>query len=249
MGLKAHPVPGKQKSIALCAAFIDGARASMPPDEWAMLRGNVFYGVKAGNTEAWQRALNQAQGHGVPFYVIDNSYFDPTRGTYFRVTRNGLQHTGIGDTDGTRFNAVGLPITPWRDWDLGGHVLVVEQSEDHMLRMVGEPRWLRINIERFRSAGFTAFRVRKWSPDKPETQKTLAEDLVGAKIVLTHTSAAAIMAVLAGVPACCSPKCAAFGTTNFPEENRRRWAGVLADNQFTMDELKDGTAWRKVISR
>lgn len=238
MVLKLHPVPGKTKSKMLCEAFAAGA----PRDAV----GNVFYGVKAGNSAAWQQALFRAEKFGEPFFVIDNSYFDPTRGTQFRVTRNGLQHTGLGETDGTRFSAVGLPIVPWRNWYRGGHVLVVEQSEDHMVRMVGEPHWLRDNVERLAERGLKPFKWRRWTADKPNAQMTLAEDLAGAQVVLTHTSAAAVMAVLAGVPACCSPKCAAFGMTNIPDETRRRWAGVLADNQFTIDELKDGTAWKKV---
>lgn len=238
MALKARPVPGKMKSAMLCDAFIAGA----PRDA----EGSVFYGVKAGNFKAWQQALNRAEKFGVPFYTIDNSYFDPTRGTHFRVVRNGLQHTGLGETDGQRFDAIGLPLAPWRKWEDGGHVLVIEQSEDHMVRMVGEPRWLRVNIARFAARGLGPFKWRHWTADKPKAQATLAADLAGAQIVLTHTSAAAVMAVLAGVPACCSPKCAAFGMTYIPDENRRCWAGVLADNQFTIEELKDGTAWRKL---
>jgi hypothetical protein len=246
MGLKARPVPGKTKSATLCEAFIEGAKASMSAAAWDKEEGNVFYGVKAGNSDAWQRALFRAEKFGVPFYTIDNSYFDPTRGTHFRVVRNGLQHTGFGETDGKRFAAIGLPLAPWRDWHVGGHVLVVEQSEDHMVRMVGEPRWLRTNVERFTANGLGPFKWRRWTADKPKAQATLADDLAGAQVVLTHTSAAAVMAVLAGVPACCSSKCAAFGMTHIADAARLNWAGVLADNQFTIDELKDGTAWRKL---
>jgi hypothetical protein len=48
-----------------------------------------------------------------------------------------------------------------------------------------------------------------------------------------------VMALLDGVRVMCAPECAATYANN-----RRRWASVLADNQWTIDELAAGRAWR-----
>jgi len=248
MGLKACPVIGKQKSVMLCEAFIQGAKASMSTQSWLEFRGFVFYGVKENNQASWHNALILAAERNVPFYVIDNSYFDRTRGTHFRVTRCALQHKGDGATDGKRFAAIGTPIRPWRDWDMPGEVLVVQQSEDHLVRMCGEPNWLPTRIAQTAEKHIGPVVIRAWSANKPKLMESFTEALARARLVLTHSSAAAVEAILYGVPVACSVKCAAFGMTYESDEERLRWAGVLADNQFTLEELKDGTAWRKLHS-
>lgn len=228
MTLIACPVPGKAKSKMLCDAFIAGAPKSAS--------GYVFYGVKAGNFTDWKRA----RASGEDWYFIDNSYFDSARGSQFRVTKNRLQHDGRGESDGKRFARLAEKIHPLQSWNMHGRVVFVEQSDDHMqYTLMGDP-WLDPVLLAY--AGDPAFHVRLWSPNKPKIQVTLAEDLIGARRLITHTSAAAVMAILAGVPVDCAPQCAAFGMTGKPD--RLPWASVLADNQFTLDELKNGLAWR-----
>lgn len=232
MTLAACPVPGKAKSRMLCEAFIEGAPKSA--------KGAVFFGVKAGNYTEWLRA----RASGEDWYFMDNSHFDgASRGTQFRVTKNALQHSGYGESDGRRFARLDIEVKPWRVCPQG-HILVVEQSSDHMAYVLDRrqreffARGMQ-DLQRLRSP----IRLRPWSSDKPGLQKTLAQDLVGCRFLFTHTSAAAVMAALAGVTVVCAPECVAFAA--YPGMSARlQWAGVLADNQFSIDELKDGTAWR-----
>ena len=89
MALTLYPVPGKEKSKLICNAFAAGAPRHAT--------GAVFFG-----TEGVMQAFRRAQ-QGTWFY-IDNSYFDPHRGIYFRATKNALQvdPTGKAST-GERF--------------------------------------------------------------------------------------------------------------------------------------------------
>lgn len=228
MGLIACPVPGKAKSAMLCAAFIAGAPCKAP-------FGYVFYGVKAGNYNDWRVARNS----GEDWYFIDNSYFDQTRGTMFRVTKNALQFRRDGETDGARFATLGVELQPWNRWP-HGHMLYVEQSPDHMRYTLDGAAVLGVPPGGY---GNGNARWRLWSANKPKIQQTLAQDLNGAAVLITHTSAAAVMALIAGVPVICDPQCAAFGAD---DSNRLHRLQLLADNQFTIDEMKDGTAWRKL---
>lgn len=229
--LTACPVPGKEKSRRLCEAFVAGA----PRDA----KGLVFYGVTEGNVSQWRARGSQ----GLPWYYIDNSYFDATRGDYFRVTRNKIQHDGIGQTDGRRFAAIGAKVLPARD--AGSYALAVEQSDVFMRLIAGRPAWLQTRLG---LGGDLPVRVRRWNRDKPLAMTSLHTDLADAAWVVTHSSAAAVEAALAGIDVIVSKASAAYtlGRTLPSVEERTRWAGVLADNQFTVNELIDGTAWRAV---
>lgn len=242
--LTACPVPGKKKSADLIAAFIAGA----PRDAV----GRVFYGVTEGNAAAWDAALAGRDD----WYYIDNSYFDAVRGQQFRVTKNWIQHDGEGATNGRRFDRLGLDVRPARDPDAGDYVLCVPQSELFMRLVIGyRGDWLEDHkpaLERnqlFYREGSPplTFRTRLWSPDKIALQRSLPQDLKRARMVLTHSSAAAVSAVLDGIVTLVSPySCAFRQATIHPEAERRRWASVLADNQFSVDELRSGYAWKAI---
>jgi hypothetical protein len=228
--LTACPVPGKAKSEQLIDAFIAGA-----PRE---AEGAVFFGIKEGNVSAWERVLRR----GAPFWFIDNAYFDRARGVQFRVVRNGIQHSGIGETDGKRLAALGYQAQPEID-ARDGYVLVVHQSPVYMRLTAQAPRWIETVLKHYARR---EIRHRAWSPDKPEIAKTLHADLSGAALLVTHSSCAAVEAALAGVPVLVSKVscCHTLGFVLPSPSERMRWAGVLADNQFSRAELKDGTAWR-----
>lgn len=235
--ITAIPVPGKAKSRMLCEAFIAGAPYDVQRSHSDV--SYVLYGVKAGNAEAY-RAMRRAGGD---FYTIDNAYEDASRGTMFRVTKNAFQCTARLDdeTDGKRFAATGIQIQPPRD-NPKGYALIVEQSPDHMDYVAEDASQFYARCKYLRAKVKT--RTREWRADKPTLMATLAADLAGANHVVTHSSAAAVMAVLAGIPVSCSPFCVAYGDQLW--EDRLRWAGVLADNQFTLDEMRSGYAWQQV---
>lgn len=183
----------------------------------------VFYGVRP----AWAHLWAQAKAEGRPWFYADNSYFDVARERQFRVTRGRIQHTGQGDSDGKRFAALGLTVKPWR---AGGDVaLVCPQSEEFLRVVAGERHW----VERTTAELRLPFIVRRKGCARP-----FAEDLARARVLITWSSAAAVEALLAGVPAVCSEQCAAYQVGD-----RQAWANVLADQQWTLEEMAKGDAW------
>jgi hypothetical protein len=112
-----YPIPGKAKALRLCEAFAAGVRAAggdahvctEPPRELAD-GAAVFYGVRPAVAHLWEQAKREARD----WYYIDNSYFDAARERQFRVTKNAIQHTGRGASDGRRFRALGIAIGPMR---------------------------------------------------------------------------------------------------------------------------------------
>jgi hypothetical protein len=232
--LTAVPVPGKEKSRLLCQAFASGA----PRDA----EGFVFYGVTQGNLASWRHVLRS----GADWFYIDNAYFDATRGKRFRVTKNRLQVRAVDfESDGRRFDALGIALQPWQR-NYTGHWLAVRQSPAFGL-LADHEHWLTDTVRSV--GGEHQVRWREWSADKAAQAATLAYVMAGAWAVITHTSAAAVQAVIAGVPIIVSEEhaLARMVCSTHPEEDqRRRFLSALADHEFTINELKDGTAWRRL---
>lgn len=230
--LTAHPVRGKAKSERLCAAFVRGAPRHAV--------GDVFYGVTAGNAAEWHRRRGD-------WYYIDNSYFDATRGWRFRVTKNRLQvRASELASDGKRFAEINRPVEDLQINE-GGHVLVLEQS-DAFLELMDGAGWLARETQRWLELSVPV-RARSWSRNKAEQLRSLPDDLKGASYVVTHTSAGAVEASLRGIRICVSDQHALAGMVCSRDralDQRHRFLSVLADHEFTLDELEDGTAWRRL---
>jgi hypothetical protein len=251
MGLSIYPVPGKEKSKVICAAFAAGAPKHVT--------GSVFFGTE-GVMSAFQRAKSGT------WWYIDNAYTDPQRGQYFRVTKNALQidpmwRGGRLDgtlrySDGARFARLGIKVKDWRD-NPAGRILVIPQSDDFMKSTLGRKGdWLGETVAKLNAWGFgPRIRVRPWQRDKKQAYIELHKDLDDAALVVTWSSASAITALYEGIPAISESGSACTLTGGLLQQavrdprrpsmlERIRFLEVLADNQFTLDEFRDGTAWR-----
>lgn len=224
--LKPCHVAGKAKSRELVDAFIAGAPADA--------EGRVFWGVDDSNLAEWHAAIRE----GSPWYYGDNAFFDATRGQRFRFARNRLQiQASKLTTTGRRFEAMGLDVRPWRED--GDHWLLVEQSEHYMRTIACAPDWLR-QAERALPADGRRRLWRNWDRDKARLGTTLPAALVRAWGCVTYSSAAAVEAALRGVHILVGNQSALYGMA---AADRERMLGVLADHEWTLDEMRAGMAW------
>lgn len=250
MTLYGYPQPGKEKSQLLLSAFVAGARGFLSNASASLHPGaSAFYG-----TVGLEALFARARAAG-PWYYLDNAYFDRGRHRFFRISRNALQAPGRTPAPG-RLAALGLEIRPPRAG--GAHIVVVEQSDYHMRELGGWPggleAWRARVLETLARHTDRPIRIRPWARDKLKAGRTLPDDLEGAWAVIAHQSAAANEALLAGVPAFVTGECAAAELANrdlarienpiLPDERRHAWAARLAASQWTLDEMRDGTAWR-----
>lgn len=246
-----YPTPGKVKARNLLEAFCGGAGGTVVERIPDRLRPGAaaFYGVTAATRHLWL----QARAEGRDWYYLDNAYFDPTREVYFRVARNRLQHRGTGDSTGVRFASLRIGIRPWRA--PGRHVLLCPQSDPFMEICAEYPgRWARDTLTALKRVTDRELRVRPWHPDKRAWYRSLPEDLRDCACVVTYSSASAITAMLAGVPAIVTADDAIaaaiagrdLAQVNDPPrpDNREEFCRVVADNQWTLDEMRSGLAWR-----
>lgn len=243
----AYSVIGKRKSFDICLAFIRGCNGQIG----TKYRGGAafFFGVDSSNVEIWEQVLANRDD----FYYGDNSYFDSTRQKHFRVSKNRLQHSGLGVSNGARFKALGIEIKPWRS--AGSHIVVCPQSDSFMKTLAGySGDWTTHIVASLKAVTDREIRVRKWSANKAALAATLEQDLKGAHCLVTWSSAAAVTAVLRGVPVIVESKdCAAkpmAGSIDeieaLPMPDRENWAGCLADAEWSLEEMSNGTAWRSL---
>jgi hypothetical protein len=210
----------------------------------------IFWGVDRETLPVWRKVIETK----TPYWYVDNGYFKSKwqGGDHFRVTRDAPQHSGEGESSGERWKALGIEIKPWRDDGL--HILVACQS-DFWHERHGDG-----------SAGQFAHRVTselqehtlrpiitRGKPIQGHKEPPLSEHFKDCWAVVTHSSMVAAEAVLNGIPAFMLSDSALRSVSlrgveqieaPYRPSGRERWAGVLADNQWTLDEIKAGDAWR-----
>lgn len=204
-------------------------------------RGGPWAGF--GSPQTWE-GLIAARRAREDFYYGDHGYFG--RGRFYRITKNAFQHRGIGLDDGD-FSRLGQFFGKARAWHQGARIIVCPQSEGHHQRFM-VASWLEDTLAKLRAASDREIVVRTKASKKP-----LEADLDDAWCVVTHSSASAIHGLMAGVPAICTADCAASvmsGTdplnVEYPyfPDFRDEWAAVLAANQWTLEEIENGDAWK-----
>lgn len=245
-----YAAAGKAKARVVCQAFVDGAgggQVRQPAPRTLAAGAAVFFGV----TEATQHLWQQARSERRDWFYLDNAYFDVARGRLFRATRNTAQSSGSEPPDWARWGALGVRIQPWRRH--GRHVLLIAQSQTHMRVVAGQSaNWWREAQALLQRHTDRPIIVRGWRADKRALAATLAQDLQDCWALVTWSSAAANEALLAGVPVFAAGSCAAsaLGQSDLARiespiypDGRATWAAALAGRQWTLDELRQGTAW------
>lgn len=247
-----YPQPGKAKSERLLVAFMAGAGGYIVDDGRLRIGDAAFYGT-VGIEELFKR-VRELRENGGDWYYMDNAYLDAARGRYFRISRNAVQGMRALP-DRARLEQLGVEVRPWQTG--GRQVVIVEQSEYFMRNIAGyhggAAEWRRQVLKVLKACTDRPIVLRPWMADKTKASSTLAQDLAGAHCLIAHASAAANEALLAGVPAIVTGQCVASSLAVarvedvealWRPEGREEWAARLAASQWTLEEMRDGTAWR-----
>lgn len=159
-------------------------------------------------------------------------------------------------SDGTRWGEhFAKYMQPWRQKP-DGYVLVCGQvSGDCSLKGVDIDRWYADTIAELRAAGHDVrFRPHPLQgKPAPRLLPPLAEDLAGARYVVTFNSNSGVDAVLAGVPTVAQDE----GSMVYsiaghdrlampPTPYRTSWAHALAWCQWSREEMERGDCWEAV---
>lgn len=243
--------PAKGNARAMLEHFAKGCGAEITPKlELQPGRIAVLWGVDRQTLTLWEEI--KRTGH--PYIYVDNGYFRSKwqGGDYYRCTMNATQHHGRGTSDGARWEALQLKIAPWRK--AGRHILVACQSDFwHQRHGSTSALWFSDRVRSALKHYTNRPVVVRMKPIGGQQEPPLAEHLRDCWAVVTHSSMVATEALLAGVPAFMLSE-SALDTVALRDlskieapyyaDDRERWAGVLADNQWTLAEIRAGVAWR-----
>ena len=231
-------------SDTICKAFAEGCGGALVSPA-PLLPGSVaMYGCLRGLLPT----LKQAQAEGRTWWYMDNGYFRPGHfHGYYRVTRNAFQHDGTGKASSKRWERLGLNIAPWQK---GGRRILVCPPSQKFGELLGfnAAAWLQAMLNTLKRHTDREIRVRA----KKGNATPLDADLKDCHAVVAHSSNAAVLALLAGVPVFCTAPCAAhrMGGADVSKiempvypEDREQWAWNLADHQFNLEEMRQGLCW------
>ena len=191
------------------------------------------------------------------FYYFDHAYLygnrhSPSKVTgerTYRLTKNHYQIQTIQDLtdeDKERIKKYKVELKPWKDD--GDYILIIAPS-NFQINYHNIGSWVDDTIKTLKQYTDRPIKVRDKKSSRP-----LKEEIQNAYAVVSHNSAVVVDAVLNGVPVFCDKMNMGvpIGLTDFSKieqpikPDRQKWIDSLLANQFTMTEIKNGTAWRKV---
>jgi hypothetical protein len=241
--------PAKGNSRSMLEAFASGSGAEIT-NKLQLTDGiAVLWGVDKATLPLW----NEIQRTKHQFIYVDNGYFRSKwqGGDHYRITVNAEQHSGVGSSNGERWKRLDIQIKPWRRD--GKHILIACQSDFwHERHGHGSAAGFSANVTRALRQFTDRLIVSRMKPIGVHKEPPLSESLKDCWAVVTHSSMVALEAMLQGIPAFVLAKCALspvslsdlskIETPVYPE--LEHWAAVLADNQWTLNEIRNGTAWK-----
>lgn len=239
-----YGVQGQHTSPQFARAFAQGCRGIVSWADRLEPGPAALFAVP----ERWS-LLQSARAAGTDVYYGDHAYYG--RGRFYRITKNRDQWQGEGPVDPLRYERAGGPeIRPWRSKRTGQHVVVCPQSAAYCaMQGFDVSAWVNEVTDTIRVHSDREVRVR-WKRD----ERPLAADLVDAWALVTYSSASALYALAAGVPvfvlapfAAAAPMgCADLRRIERPvyPDGREPFLMALASQQWTLDEMAGGLAWR-----
>lgn len=238
-----YKAQGEKASPSWCQAFAEGCGGSITQSQTIKDGPVAMFG-----SLQLRPVLEAAITEDRTWYYGDKAYFG--RDVYYRVTKNAYQYTDFKLNAGPdRFERTGMRIEPWRNG--GKKILICPQSKlFHEWHGVPQEQWIeavKTELAKYTEKR-TELRFKVWR--KPEQDFELA--LQGVHAVVVFTSIAGVQATLHGVPCFATHDCASarFGSMDLSRiedpvrpEHREQMAWELADNQWTLSEIRSGMAW------
>jgi hypothetical protein len=217
--------------------------------------------------------MDHCQAAGRDFYYIDTGYVGnfPSIGNpggkkvWHRIVKNKMQHDILQDAPSDRWNTLVEqdPNLTFKGWKKYNQKILFVPPNPKACRAfnIDYDAWMESTKNEIRKYTDLPIETRiKGSRTERNHENTIYDALNGAYAVVTFNSIAALEAVLYGVPAFVSVPCAAsplasdelskLSNPYYPErEVIEKQCFNIAYGQFTVDEIKNGTAWNILKKR
>ena len=196
------------------------------------------------------------------FYYFDHAYLfgnrhQPSKITgdvTYRITRNDYSLTYIDKLNKEDYERIEKykPHIQIKEWKKEGKYILVIDPSDYAKTYFGKTTWLEDTVEELKRYTKRDILIRK---KDGKHKQTLEQQLQEAFACVTFQSTACIKAVLNGVPSFCDGISCGVPVSSMDlsqienpiySNKREDWINSLLANQFTISEMKNGTAWKKL---
>jgi hypothetical protein len=255
--------PNKPRTGFILQQFARGARGAVVFDgKYRPGAPAAFFGVQPHTRPAFLSAMNAEED----YYYIDNGYFSGLfKGAeYYRVTQNHLQYHKKIEPDYNRLKRQRVNVLEWQE--PGSFILFCPPGQFWFEQVLGADAsaWRKKMLTKLHNATDMMVVERLKPKNIHEYRASPAENaLRGCYAVVTFSSNIALQAVLRGIPAYCNQLSAASHICNTIDDTtdlktvlenpvkktvseRADWAATLAANQWTLSEISEGKAWKKL---
>ena len=235
---------------------------------------HFFWGLAGGNIGEIRKCMEKKE----EYWFVDTGYItkqihrypepkilDEKR-TYFRICK-GSFHTNIGKVNTPeryeRLLKLGIDaeFKGWRD--TGKHILLCPSSQTvtYHLNGISQDEWIRTAKQEISKHTDREIRLRnKPRPGNQWWNTDIRDDLKDCHCLITNLSMAAIDAVLNKVPAITHNMNVASPVSGRDlakiekplkpgRETIREWLQFVVENQFTMAEINNGTAYKTLMEQ
>ena len=253
---------GHVSSKVVCESLAEGFGCDIARMPWArpLETPGAFYGRDRGTLAI----VAQSAVDGNHWIMADNGYIGAYQyNGYYKISRDGFQCDGTGAPDEGRLVDV-LAITgqkfvkDWRSSTKKWHILICPPIVGYeRIHWFSSTRWTRSLVKQIRKLTDRKIRVRYKPGENLYTGRSIADDLKNCHALITHDSNIAVEAIMAGIPVFITGTSPAqvFGNVDVStiaeprlEGDRWEWLSILANNQWTLKEIKDGMA-NEVLSK
>ena len=229
---------------------------------------HFFWGLAGKNIPQIKSCIEKNE----EYYMVDNGYLTQqiTRypapvihdidKTYFRIVKGGL-HVKKGKTGSvdrlSKLEQQGIDVK-FKGWSEGEHILLCPSSPTvtQYVNGITQDEWVEQVKSELRQHTDRPIKFRnKPRPGNEWWQKDIKDDLKNCHCLITNMSLASVDAILNQVPVLTHADNVAFDMSinnlpniNTPHKPGRKevepWLNMLSQNQFTIPEIEDGTAYR-----
>lgn len=228
---------------------------------------HFFWGLAGNNIES----IRRLHFEGEEWWYVDCGYMTEqiTRypepkihnkdTTYFRICKGWLHTTHLYNSNGKRRNELkerGIECE-FPGWERNGQNILLCPSSPVFTEFVHgngitQEIWCKGILKKYNLHDRTDIVFRnKPRPGNPWWNTNIKDDLRGKQFLICDMSLAGVDSILTGVPVLCNNMNVAFPvsfkppTIEYYSDNQvNSWLDSVADNQFTLDEIADGTAWK-----
>lgn len=262
----------KLRAVAMIEAVkAEGyALYQIAPTDWQTLErlvggDRVAFALTVGEHSPESAARQMLAAAGVDTMVLDLGYFRRASGAndetgYNQAGWNRIGWLPEGNLPASRWEALELGIEPPREGTGSPKTVLalgqVEGDSQHGLSGEEMESWLygaAVRVCREHPPARAKLRPHPkqgWKPrlrwDRVSAGESLEEDLAAADVVITHNSTAGLEALRQGIPVACASRAFYAGVAMQDRETLFR---KVAWAQWTIDELRDGTALRFLLEQ